>query len=178
MNSGNFDEKLIKNVLDESTRLNNQLNDLETFKDELSEEEISSIKKETLEQLINNTKILEKMKAGDITTKTKLEDARLRINAILCENYNVKELLNSYLITESNFLRDKLNRILREYNLNKINNEEYTTNVSQVLEALAKVTTLNENEESLYNSIKNNVMNKYEVDQGINQNRIEKSLKK
>jgi hypothetical protein len=178
MNVGNFDEKLIKNVLDEINRLKSQLEDLETYKDELPEDEINSIRKETLEQLINNTKILEKMKAGDITTKTKLDEARMKINALLCENYNVKELLNSYLVTESNFLREKLNRVIREFNLNKINGVEYQTAVSQILEALAKVTGLNENEKNLYNNIKNNVMNKYEVDQGINQNKIEKSLKK
>jgi hypothetical protein len=73
----NYDEKLIKNVADEIERLKNQLNDLEVYKDELSAEEIDGIKKETLEQLIANTKMLEKMKSGDLTTKTELEDARL-----------------------------------------------------------------------------------------------------
>ena len=79
MNSQNksFDDKLIKNVIDEINRLKNQLNDLEAYKDELSSEEISSIKNETLEQLINNSKILEKMKTGNITTKTAVEDAML-----------------------------------------------------------------------------------------------------
>lgn len=77
MNSSSFDDKLIKNVVDEITRLKNQLNDLEVYKDELSGDEIKSIKQETLDQLINNTKILEKMKTGDITTKTAVEEARL-----------------------------------------------------------------------------------------------------
>jgi uncharacterized protein YdcH (DUF465 family) len=72
----NFDDKLFKNIFDEINRLNSQLNDLETYKDELPQEEIDSIKKETLEQLINNTKLLEKMKIGDLTTTTELEDAR------------------------------------------------------------------------------------------------------
>ncbi len=70
-----YDNKLIKNIIDEILRLETQLNDLEVYKNDLSEEEIDSIKKETLEQLISNTKILEKMKTGDITTKTEVEDA-------------------------------------------------------------------------------------------------------
>jgi len=78
-NNKKFDEKLIKNVIDEITRLKNQLNDLEVYKNELSEDEIASIKKETLEQLINNTKILEKMQTGDITTTTVVEEARMVI---------------------------------------------------------------------------------------------------
>jgi hypothetical protein len=77
MNSQSFDQKLIKNVIDEINRLKSQLDDLEVYKDELSDDEINSMKKETLDQLINNTKILEKMKTGDITTTTAVEDARL-----------------------------------------------------------------------------------------------------
>lgn len=71
----NFDDKLIKNVIDEINRLNTQLTDLEVYKNELAEDEIKEIKKETLEQLINQTKLLEKMKAGGITTTTEVEEA-------------------------------------------------------------------------------------------------------
>jgi hypothetical protein len=69
-----FDDKLVKNVKEEINRLKSQLEDLEVYKDELSPEEIDSIKKDSLEQLINNTKILEKMNKGDITTKTDVEE--------------------------------------------------------------------------------------------------------
>jgi hypothetical protein len=94
----NFDEKLIKNVLDEINRLNSQLNDLETYKDELPQEEIDSIKKETLEQLINNTKLLEKMKTGDLTTTTALEDAR----KVKKQNF----LKNNFFIFKKNYIRN------------------------------------------------------------------------
>lgn len=69
-----FDDKLVTNVKEEIERLKSQLEDLEVYKDELSPEEIDSIKKVSLEQLINNTKILEKMNKGDITTKTGVEE--------------------------------------------------------------------------------------------------------
>jgi ElaB/YqjD/DUF883 family membrane-anchored ribosome-binding protein len=72
----NINDKLIKNVKDEITRLTNQLNDLETYKAELSDDEIQSIRKDTLEQLVNNTKILEKMNTGDLTTNTEVDEAR------------------------------------------------------------------------------------------------------
>jgi hypothetical protein len=54
----------------------------------------------------------------------------------------VKELLNSYLVTEVNFLREKLTSVIREYNLNKINIQEYESSVSQILEAIGKVTNV------------------------------------
>jgi hypothetical protein len=72
----NVNEKLIKNVKDEITRLNNQINDLEVYKNELLHDEIQLIKKETLEQLVHNTKILEKMNSGDITTNSEVDEAR------------------------------------------------------------------------------------------------------
>jgi hypothetical protein len=73
----NYDQKLIKNVQDEINRLTSQLGDIEQYKDELPEEEIREIKQETLNQLINNTKILEKMQSGDLTTKTAVDEAKM-----------------------------------------------------------------------------------------------------
>jgi hypothetical protein len=95
---------------------------------------------------------------------------------VLVENYNTKDLLNTYLANESNFIREKLNRVKRDLALNKIAADEYQASVSQLLEILAKNTGLNDEEKKLYDSIKNKIMNKYEVDQGINQNKIEKTF--
>lgn len=72
----NVDAKLIQNVVDEINRLNEQLKDLETYKSDFTQEEIDSTKKETLEQLIETTKRLEKMKKGDLTATTELEKAQ------------------------------------------------------------------------------------------------------
>ncbi len=72
----NYDDKLIRNLMDEIQRLKNQLQELEDYKDELGEDEITSIKNDTLEQLVNNTKILEKMQAGDITTTSLVDEAK------------------------------------------------------------------------------------------------------
>ena len=60
--SKDFDSKLLKNILDEINRLNETLLDLERYKDELTEEEIAQTKEDTLKQLIETQKILEKMK--------------------------------------------------------------------------------------------------------------------
>ena len=59
-----FDSKLLKNVLDEIKRLNNTLEDLETYKDEFTEEEIEETKSKTLKELFDTQKILEKNEEG------------------------------------------------------------------------------------------------------------------
>lgn len=72
-----FDQKLISNLIDEITRLNDQLVDLETYKSEVTEEEYNNIKKETLDQLVEKTQIINKMKTGDMTTLSQVEEAQL-----------------------------------------------------------------------------------------------------
>jgi hypothetical protein len=47
--------------------------------------------------------------------------------------------------SEVNFLREKLNRVIRDYYLNKIKTEEYEVSVSEVLEAIGKVASVNLN---------------------------------
>ena len=59
----NFDSKILQNVLDEIKRLNNTLEDLETYKDEFTEEEIKETREKTLKELENTKKILEKVKS-------------------------------------------------------------------------------------------------------------------
>jgi len=60
--------------------------------------------------------------------------------------------------------------------LNKMSTNEYESGVSQILEALSKITKLNDEETSLLNKIKNKMMGSYEQDKGINQEKIEEKL--
>ena len=48
--------KLLKNALDEIKRLNKTLEDLETYKDEFTEEEIEETKSKTLKELFDTHK--------------------------------------------------------------------------------------------------------------------------
>ncbi len=77
----NYDQKLVKNVLDDIERLNSQLNDLETYKNDFSSEEYEELKKESVEKLMYNKQLLEKMQAGDLTTTTALDNAK-KVNEI------------------------------------------------------------------------------------------------
>ena len=147
----NVDNKLLKNIIDEINRLNSQLEDLETYKDDFTPEEIEEQKKETLKQLIETNKILEKMKSGNSTTVTAEEEARMKLQEILRENYNVKELVNFYLVNEVGFLREKLKSLTRQLSLKKISIEEYNSSVIQILEIINKNFKLNEEEEKIYN---------------------------
>jgi hypothetical protein len=171
-----FDENLLKNVLDEIERLNNQLKDLETYKDDFTPEEIEETKKETLEKLIETTKLLEKMKSGNVTTVTAVEKAKKQLKQAIAENYHVKDLVNSYLSNETEFLREKLQSTIRLYALKKISEPEFNSQVVQILEMISKNNKLNDEEQKMYDNLKKKNLNSLQEDKGFDKSKIEKNI--
>ena len=110
------------------------------------------------------------------TTVTAEEEARMKLHQVLCENYNVKELLNTYLANEVAFLREKLKSLTRQLALKKISNDEYNSSSIQLLELIAKNTTLNEEEQKIYNSLKKKNMNQMQDDKGIDKEKLKKMI--
>ena len=174
----NFDEKLLKNNIDEINRLKEQLNDLETYKDDFEPEELENMRKETLAQLDEAQKRLEKMKSGSITTKTSEEEENIKRHQLLSENYNVKGLTKSYDEVQVSTLREKLKGIIRSNQMNKLSKEEYRTSVIEILEIIAKNTKLTEEEQKLYDSLKKTNLTHLQEDTGIDKNKIEKNINK
>ena len=145
----NADEKLLQNVLDEINRLNNELKDLETYKDEFTPEEIEETKKKTLEQLSETQKMLEKMKKGNMSLMTKYEESQKKLRQVIAENYHVNDLINSYLANETEFLREKLQSTIRLHALKKISEQEFNSQVVQILEMISKNNKLNDEEQKV-----------------------------
>ena len=171
-----FDSKLLKNVLDEINRLNNTLVDLETYKDEFTEEEIEETKSKTLKELFDTQKILEKMKKGDLTTSTEIDKAKKQMLEIIGRNYSVKDLLNKYLTTETEGLREKLKALIHLKEMKKVTEQEFNSNVLGILQIISKNTKLNDEEQKLYNSISNKNLSGFQEDKGIDQSKLEKNL--
>ena len=176
--SKDFDSKLLKNVLDEIKRLNDTLTDLETYKDEFTEEEIEETKSKTLKELFDTQKILEKMKTGELTTSTEIDNAKKKMLEIIGRNYSVKDLLNKYLTTETEGLRHKLKALIHLKEMKKVSEQEFNSNVLAILQIISKNTKLNDEEQKLYNKISNNNLSNFQEDKGIDQNKLEQNLNK
>ena len=174
----NIDNKLLQNNIDEINRLNEQLKDLETYKDDFEPEELESMRKETLAQLDEAKKRLEKMKSGSLTTKTSEEEENMKRMQSISENYNVKGLTKSYDDDQVSTLREKLKGIIRANQMNKLTKEEYSSSVIEILEIIAKNTKLNEEEQRLYDSLKKTNLKHLQEDTGIDKNKIEKQINK
>ena len=176
--SKDFDSKLLKNVLDEINRLNDTLTDLETYKDEFTEEEIAETKEKTLKQLFETQKILEKMKTGELTTNTEIDKAKKKMLEITGRNYSVKELLNKYLTTETEGLREKLKALIHMKEMKKVSEQEFNSNVLQILQIISKNTKLNDEEQALYNKISKGNLSGFQEYKGIDQSKLEQNLNK
>ncbi len=79
-------------------------------------------------------------------------------------------------MTETNFLRAKLSHLKIELGLKKISEEEYNSYVTQILESISRNNELNEEEKQLLKDLKSKVMNKYEIDEGLNEDKIKNTL--
>ena len=176
--SKDFDSKLLKNVLDEIKRLKDTLTDLETYKDEFTEEEIAETKEKTLKELFETQKILEKMKTGDLTTQSEIDKAKQEMLEITGRNFSVKDLLNKYLTTETEGLRQKLKALIHMKEMKKVTEQEFNSNVLQILQIISKNTKLNDEEQALYNKISKGNLSGFQEDKGIDQTKLEKNLNK
>ena len=174
--SKDFDKKLLKNVLDEINRLNDTLTDLEKYKDEFTEEEIAEKKEKTLKELFETQKILEKMKTGELTTNTEIDKAKQKMLEITGRNFSVKELLDKYLTTETEGLREKLKALIHMKEMKKVSEQEFNSNVLQILQIIMKNTKLNDEEQALYNKISKGILSGFQEDTGIDQKKLEQNL--
>lgn len=173
------DKKLLENVVNEAKRLSSQLKDLEEYKSEMDESEYNSLKSDTLNQIIANTQLLEKLNTGDLKASSEADSAKLKLAELIVENYNVKEILNTYLSKEVVYLRANLKKLQNQQSIGKISNEQYQQELIQLLEAIAKVSELNDEEKSLNDNLKNKVIStNFSKGEGVDKYNIENKFKK
>ena len=97
---------------------------------------------------------------------------------IIGRNYSVKDLLSKYLTTEIEGLREKLKALIHLKDMKKVSEQEFNSNVREILQIISKNTKLNDEEQKLYNKISNKNLSNFQEDKGIDQNKLEKNLNK
>ena len=118
------------------------------------------------------------MKKGDLTTSTEIDEATKKMLEIIGRNYSVKDLLSKYLTTETERLREKLKALIHLKDMKKVSEQEFNSNVLEILQIISKNTKLNDEEQKLYNKISNKNLSNFQEDKGIDQNKLEKNLNK
>jgi hypothetical protein len=173
------DKKLINNVIEESKRLNSQLVDLEEYKLDYSQEEYDEMRSNTLKQLVENANLLVKMTSGNLKACSEYDEAKQRIADTITENYQVKDLLGTFLSKETYYLRVNLSKLKSKFSIGKILIDDYQHELTQLLNAIEKVSELNEEEKKLKEYVNDKaILSKYTIDEGINKDILQNKFKK
>ena len=107
-------------------RLVSQLSDLESIKNDLDSEEYEDAKSETLDQLQEFEKSLNKLDCGEVTLE-------FTARAILTEAFRTPDIIKLFMSKRSDGLRQKLQEITRDNTIGKMGSADNTTLYTNVI---------------------------------------------
>ncbi|CAI5441980.1 unnamed protein product [Caenorhabditis angaria] len=144
------DQSLIKNAQNQLDRLMKQLAEIEEEKESLEEEEYLDMKKDTIEQLENLGKTLEKFEVGSMTLIDELTATKLAIRAAISAAFKTPEVIALFARKQPGLLRERLMMLDTNLKLQKIAKHEYFEKKLEILIALKKLKDPLSEEESKF----------------------------
>lgn len=131
-------EQLRQNLQGQLDRLVQQLEDLESCKDDLEESEYTETKNDTIEQLKEFNESLSRMISGDMTLVDHLNAMQLATQAAISAAFRTPAVIRMFARREPELLRQRLADIERDVKLGKgssvLNNEK-----AEILSALRQL---------------------------------------
>ena len=125
--------QLLQNIQDQLNRLITQLADLEEMKADLDEDEYTSTKTETLQQLKEFEKSLQKTLAGNLSLVDSLSAVRLAIQGAISNAFKTPEVIRMFANKQPAQLRFKLAALQREHKLKTVDKLSFTSQVMQIM---------------------------------------------
>jgi hypothetical protein len=122
--------QLLQNIQDQLNRLISQLSDLEEMKADLDEDEYTSTKTETLQQLKEFEKSLQKTLAGNLSLVDSLSAVRLAIQGAISNAFKTPEVIRMFANKQPAQLRFKLAELQREHKLKNVDKMSFTSQVT------------------------------------------------
>ncbi|XP_043532124.1 protein LZIC isoform X1 [Chiloscyllium plagiosum] len=145
--------KLKRNLEEQMDRLMQQLQDLETCREDLEPEEYEETKQETLEQLSEFNESLKKIMSGDMTLVDELSGMQLAIQAAISQAFKTPEVIQMFAKKQPGQLRTRLAEIDRDVIVGKLPRDVYTQQKVEVLTALRKLEEKLTPEEEVFLSV-------------------------
>lgn len=131
--------QLLQNIQDQLNRLISQLSDLEEMKADLDEDEYTSTKTETLQQLKEFEKSLQKTLAGNLSLVDSLSAVRLAIQGAISNAFKTPEVIRMFANKQPAQLRFKLAELQREHKLKNVDKMSFTSQAVEILAALKRL---------------------------------------
>ncbi|CAO1431520.1 unnamed protein product [Diamesa serratosioi] len=130
------EQPLIKNLVAQLSRMNRELVDLETTKDELSQGEYDEMKEEFLDQMKEFGETLDRLNKGDLTVTNKISVIKNDLRKTIASSFNTLEMIKIFGVKSSDELAKQLASVDEEYKLKRINTEEMETRKLEILNKL------------------------------------------
>ncbi|VDM10374.1 unnamed protein product [Wuchereria bancrofti] len=109
------------------------------FRDSLDNDEYLEMKNETVEQLKELERTLDRMKCGDFSLTDELTATKMAIQNAISQAFKTPEIVAIFAKKEPALLRQKLMQVEAEHRLRKISNETYEAKKLEILHALYKL---------------------------------------
>ncbi|VDN88784.1 unnamed protein product, partial [Brugia pahangi] len=106
------------------------------FRDSLDNDEYLEMKNETIEQLKELERTLDRMKCGDFSLTDELTATKMAIQNAISEAFKTPEIVAIFAKKEPALLRQKLMQVEAEHRLRKISDEIYEAKKLEILHAL------------------------------------------
>eukprot|EP00695_Tsukubamonas_globosa_P004002 TRINITY_DN968_c0_g1_i1.p1 TRINITY_DN968_c0_g1~~TRINITY_DN968_c0_g1_i1.p1 ORF type:complete len:189 (+),score=76.46 TRINITY_DN968_c0_g1_i1:58-624(+) len=132
-------EKLKKQLEEQLNRLLKQLEDCEELKDMMEPDEYETTKKETLEQMQDFSRTLQKMMSGDVSLVSELGSVRLAMQAAVSQAFKTPEVIKLFARKQPAQLRQRLATLQRDAKLKGIPQDVIAQQAVEILVALKKL---------------------------------------
>mmetsp|Transcript_14890 Transcript_14890/g.27522 ORF Transcript_14890/g.27522 Transcript_14890/m.27522 type:complete len:196 (+) Transcript_14890:671-1258(+) len=145
--------RLRTNIEAQLNRLLTQMNDLEELRDELEEDEYTTMKADTLAQLREFERQLERLKSGDMSLIDEINTVQIAIQQAVAQAFKTPDVIKMFAAKQPQALRERLTELERDFKLGKVSKDKYKTVRKEILTALKKLgAELTEAEEELLSS--------------------------
>ncbi|KAL0212309.1 hypothetical protein RCL1_005935 [Eukaryota sp. TZLM3-RCL] len=132
-------ERLKANLEAQLSRLFIQLEDLEELRSELDDEEYEITKADTIEQMREFKKTLDRALAGNLSLVDELGSVQLAIQAAISEAFKTPKVIQLFAAAQPGQLRQHLQNLTRDAKLNKIPKPDFILQKLEILVALQKL---------------------------------------
>jgi len=137
--SGGMDAVLRQNVESQLERLLSQLEDLEENREDLSLEEYTTYKEDTVSQLREFEVSLSRMSSGSMTLQSDLDTTRLAVQAAVSQAFRTPEVIRLFASKQPAALRRRLAELDRDVKLGKLGAADVESMAAEMLVALKKL---------------------------------------
>ncbi|CAL2033296.1 unnamed protein product [Caenorhabditis brenneri] len=144
------DEALIRNAQKTIDRLIRQLAEIETEKDSLDAVEYKELHEDTVRQLEEYGKIVERLQGGDVSLIDNLTATKIAIRAAISKAFKTPEVMALFAGKHTGLLREKLMMTESNYRSQKISKQEYLERKFEILMALQRLEEKLTDDESKY----------------------------